>query len=605
MAEAPEKKEGPEEEKGKSKSEKFLLTRKTWRFMADAGRNLLPEGLTDLKEIEKNFQEVCTSEKAFLLRQRVCSDSDIQPSFTYMEAPEGDDPNRSHYAHPTMAGGGHSYDESGKQIMYPDEMRAARAARRPPGYQPQRTPMHSTSLPSIPPYSKHMSGRSLQSPRQDPKYPLGNFPTLYPKNVAPPSSPYRPQKSATTEFHSKPFDYNQLRMPDDYPTIGHYEPLFVSTAVEEEEVEVKVETADAECNTDPIEEEPERKSKKSAEAAAARQKRNSETLSESTLASVNRYLNMMRRKSKVDSKQEFKKINYDKSLRNIKSKRCDDICMDEGNSKGIQVEQMLLPALQLFEPRKPSETASSEKSTSESRTMSPTSPPISPKSTTTGSEDGGLKRSLLSPRSSIDSSMCDDDVFQSPTSPPPPLPSSVVAGGIPYVQYINPTTGAIQKVPAYSVSCIPGSGAYPMMPAHPRVMPPRPSTAPPSLSAQQAQRPFPTQINSQGGLYAPITEQTKLRPSGGSSASLLNVSQASKMPPVPTQGQLPSPTTTSSPTVMQTLTNMFSSAVIGRSRGSPFQGASRLAGKKIWRNRSKSQSRATASSTCTWNPQVS
>lgn len=55
----------------KSKKERWLLTRKTWRYMADAGRRLIPEGATnreeDLPAIEANFQEVCKKEKKFLL----------------------------------------------------------------------------------------------------------------------------------------------------------------------------------------------------------------------------------------------------------------------------------------------------------------------------------------------------------------------------------------------------------------------------------------------------------------------------------------------------------------------------------------------------------
>ncbi|RZF47061.1 hypothetical protein LSTR_LSTR011798 [Laodelphax striatellus] len=55
----------------KGKRERWLLTRKTWRYMADAGRKLIPEGALnrpdDVPKIEAYFQEVCHREPRFLL----------------------------------------------------------------------------------------------------------------------------------------------------------------------------------------------------------------------------------------------------------------------------------------------------------------------------------------------------------------------------------------------------------------------------------------------------------------------------------------------------------------------------------------------------------
>lgn len=54
-----------------SKRERWLLTRKTWRYMADAGRKLIPEGVgnrpEDVPKIEAYFQDVCQKEPRFLL----------------------------------------------------------------------------------------------------------------------------------------------------------------------------------------------------------------------------------------------------------------------------------------------------------------------------------------------------------------------------------------------------------------------------------------------------------------------------------------------------------------------------------------------------------
>ncbi|KAJ3631337.1 hypothetical protein MTP99_012470 [Tenebrio molitor] len=58
-------------DKKKKPKERWLLTRKTWRYMADAGRKLIPDGAQnrpeDIPKIEAYFQEVCKREPRFLL----------------------------------------------------------------------------------------------------------------------------------------------------------------------------------------------------------------------------------------------------------------------------------------------------------------------------------------------------------------------------------------------------------------------------------------------------------------------------------------------------------------------------------------------------------
>lgn len=60
-----------ERNKVKKPKERWLLTRKTWRYMTDAGRKLIPDGtqnrLEDIPKIEAYFQEVCKKEPRFLL----------------------------------------------------------------------------------------------------------------------------------------------------------------------------------------------------------------------------------------------------------------------------------------------------------------------------------------------------------------------------------------------------------------------------------------------------------------------------------------------------------------------------------------------------------
>lgn len=67
----PTSKERRTKRSSKPSKERWLLTRKTWRYMADAGRRLIPDGAhnrpEDIPKIEQYFQEVCQKEPRFLL----------------------------------------------------------------------------------------------------------------------------------------------------------------------------------------------------------------------------------------------------------------------------------------------------------------------------------------------------------------------------------------------------------------------------------------------------------------------------------------------------------------------------------------------------------
>ncbi|KAH8272474.1 hypothetical protein KR044_007727 [Drosophila immigrans] len=57
------------------KRERWLLTRKTWRYMTDAGRKLFPDGMNNgtienISHIESQFHRVCASESRFVLWRR-------------------------------------------------------------------------------------------------------------------------------------------------------------------------------------------------------------------------------------------------------------------------------------------------------------------------------------------------------------------------------------------------------------------------------------------------------------------------------------------------------------------------------------------------------
>lgn len=59
------------------KRERWLLTRKTWKYMTDAGRKLIPDGAQnrqeDIPKIEAHFQKVCSAEPHFVLWRRKAS----------------------------------------------------------------------------------------------------------------------------------------------------------------------------------------------------------------------------------------------------------------------------------------------------------------------------------------------------------------------------------------------------------------------------------------------------------------------------------------------------------------------------------------------------
>lgn len=67
------------------KKTRWLLTRKTWRYMADAGRKLIPDGMSNkpenLAKIEDHFQKLCANEKRFLIWKRKLSYPGASGSF--------------------------------------------------------------------------------------------------------------------------------------------------------------------------------------------------------------------------------------------------------------------------------------------------------------------------------------------------------------------------------------------------------------------------------------------------------------------------------------------------------------------------------------------
>lgn len=70
------------------------------------------------------------------------------------------------------------------------------------------------------------------------------------------------------------------------------------------------------------------------------ERRNSEDVSQSVSDTIKRYLRMARKKPPKDDVNRFKRINYDRNLRNIKAKgETTKIGDDDGNCKGCQTEE--------------------------------------------------------------------------------------------------------------------------------------------------------------------------------------------------------------------------------------------------------------------------
>lgn len=67
------------------KKTRWLLTRKTWRYMADAGRKLIPDGVQNkpenIEKIEEHFQKLCQNERKFLIWKRKLSYPGASGSF--------------------------------------------------------------------------------------------------------------------------------------------------------------------------------------------------------------------------------------------------------------------------------------------------------------------------------------------------------------------------------------------------------------------------------------------------------------------------------------------------------------------------------------------
>lgn len=74
--------------------------------------------------------------------------------------------------------------------------------------------------------------------------------------------------------------------------------------------------------------------------ASRNERRNSEDVSQSVSDTIKRYLRMARKKPPKDDVNRFKRINYDRNLRNIKAKgETTKIGDDDGNCKGCQTEE--------------------------------------------------------------------------------------------------------------------------------------------------------------------------------------------------------------------------------------------------------------------------
>ena len=329
------------------KRERWLVTRKTWRYMADAGKLLIPESLRkgkdykdytedDIRLLEEHFHDVCEQQREFVIWEGPLEDPRVQlaknrkaPSQSSDQADSLDTEESSDYRFESHA--------AKFRIVLPT------GEKPPPGYnqvgtRSLNTSQHDFKLPisdhGSRPYLRLPSGMIVQelpaeflqdggdwsfsdsSPLDSGILsPSGEF-MLSPRDHSPSSDDdYKRDLPARESGIGSGLDNiafsnkrNMIIQTDPLP------PEFYEILAEEEKRLGKER-----------QQEEEDKIAKETEALAKREaRRTSEDYDPATMGeTVMRYLKMVRRNSKtVDQKkaERFRSMNYDPTLRNIKSK---------------------------------------------------------------------------------------------------------------------------------------------------------------------------------------------------------------------------------------------------------------------------------------------
>ena len=330
---------------GPKKKEKWLVTRKTWRYMADAGKLLIPESLRkgkdmksytddDISNLDDHFQKVC----------------DQQQDFIEWEGPRQDPRvllagNRG----PPAGVQGQVHDQGPHGPKFRLVLPIGQAP--PPGY----VQVGKRTLPMgdlISDYEQQASG-----PQQDSSYvqlPSGlvlqELPAIYlterdwyaRRSSSPPDSGLLSPEDLSygDEDH---FDANITTSHPHHVESGIGSGADSTTAVRVRHVGIQSDPMPEEFYRIQEEEkrrEEEEKRRKEEEERLAREKEEKE-LEAAMGDSVMRYMKMVRRNSKSSDQKKaerFRSMNYDPTLRNIKAKYLNKEENVEGFKKSMEVQ---------------------------------------------------------------------------------------------------------------------------------------------------------------------------------------------------------------------------------------------------------------------------
>ena len=327
------------------KRERWLVTRKTWRYMADAGKLLIPESLRkgkdykdytedDLRLLEDHFNDVCDNQNEFIIWEGPVEDPRVLLAKNRKAPSQSSDQ-------------ADSLDQSEESSDYRFESHTAKfrivlptGEKPPPGYIqvgtrsiPRGADYPDYKISESTSYLRLASGMLVQElpPEllQDADWslsdsspldsgilsPSGEF-LLSPRDHSPTSDDdYRRDLPARESGIGSGLDAIAFSNKRNICIQTDPLPLEFYDLQEEEEDTL-------EC--DISREEEDNIAKESAALAKRVQRRNSEDYDPATMGeTVMRYLKMVRRNSKsVDQKkaERFRSMNYDPTLRNIKSK---------------------------------------------------------------------------------------------------------------------------------------------------------------------------------------------------------------------------------------------------------------------------------------------
>lgn len=407
--------------KKKLKRERWLLTRKTWRYMADAGRKLIPDGAThkdDLPKIEAYFQEVCNKEPRFLLwrkqsypgafrraggrrtrkkggscRDRTSSadesEGQLTPKFDLRKMKEeflfGKDPNEELLSSlKTYLYGGPSSDDLLNKIREQlnslslrekeeKERNRERERTREREEWARRDCRTDTSLLDTIRryYGKSTNRERIISDLLTDRKRLERF--YFDLRKARSFNPRRSPswwKEAEEETESSSVPGSPPLVVEELITTRGTQTKIIAphawTFIAEQISKLKAKEAES------VEKEVVKH-----QGQPRRSSVDNDDVSPSVSDTIKRYLRMARKKS-VDSDKvdRFKRVNYDRNLRNIKGKGVPSISEDEGNTKSAQTDEVWIEALRevKIDTLEVESAVNSSRSSLTEDTVSPTSP---------------------------------------------------------------------------------------------------------------------------------------------------------------------------------------------------------------------------------------